>query len=360
MARYCADRAILISIENNIMFDVIIADEAHRISNPKTKTYKAVNNLCSKKRIALTGTPIQNKPLDIYGIINWLHPGYLGDYYSFEREYCIFDDNFDRTWRVVQGYKNLDKLAKKIEPIMIRKTKEEVFNDFPLKTSENIVFDLSREEREVYKAIKNQIFLELQKLKIEGHNLHVIPVKMLRLLQATCDTRLITENAPESSKLKVLKELLQPIVESGDKAIIFCQFAEMVKLLSIELSEYNPLVIFGDISEIDRFKAVKKFNEDDENKVFILSEAGSYGLNLQNKASYVFHYSLPWSIAKLEQREGRVHRIGQTKNVTSYTLTARETIDEYVAKVLHKKQGISDEILQDTRITTEDMDAILN
>lgn len=138
----------------------------------------------------------------------------------------------------------------------------------------------------------------------------------------------------------------------------------MVYLLERELKHYNPLVIAGDVKSDERQRRVNLFNEDPQYKIMILSEAGSAGLNLQS-ASYVVNYDSPWSIAKLEQREGRAHRIGQTKPVTVYNLIARGTIDEYVLKVLKTKNLLSLEVLGDEErlekagLSEEDIKSIL-
>lgn len=356
-----------IDLIKEIPWKTIVADEATRISNPRAKTTKALKSIKCEKRIALTGTPVSNSPVDVYSIVDWLYPGYLGDFYSFQKKYCVMDEfegwEVRPTWNRVVGFQNLDELSEKVGKIMLRRHKADVLTDFPEKTSEKITFELSQEEREVYTSLKNQIFEELQKLKIEGHNLHVIPVKMLRLKQITNDVRLVShETNVKSSKLQLLKDLLVPVVRSGDKMIVFTQFAEMAKILAEELQEYNPLLIYGDVSSPARFEAVTKFNDpEEEHKVMIMTEAGAYGLNLQ-AASYVTHYDSPWSIAKLTQREDRSHRIGQTKPVTVYHLIAKNSIDEYVSKVLHKKQEISDEILQDEtkyKLDLHDVEEIL-
>jgi SNF2 family DNA or RNA helicase len=175
---------------------------------------------------------------------------------------------------------------------------------------------------------------------------------------------LIEANTDKASKLDVLKDLLKPIIASGEKAIIFTQFAQMLHILATELEEFRPLTIYGDVDNLDRMERVKEFNDDPKGRVIIMTEAGAYGLNMQS-ASYVIHYDAPWSVAKLEQREGRAHRIGQKKSVTVYNLIAKKTIDEYVLKVLHAKQKISAKILGDVErmesggMSLEDINNIL-
>lgn len=332
----------------------ITCDEATRISNPDAKTVKYLKTIKAKKKIALTGTPISNKPDDIWSIIDWMIPGYLGTYFQFRSKYCILEEDWarGREFKRISGYQNLDKLSEKVGRFMLRRTKEEVLNDFPQKIVENVSFSLSDNERKLYQGIKNQIIDEIHKLSdLNTRSLAIIPVKMLRLKQCT-DHLSLVEGDPESSKMKLLRDMLEPIIASGEKAIIFTQFVEMLYLLEKELTDMRPVTIYGDVDSQERMVRVKQFNDDPRARIIIMSDAGAYGLNLQS-ASYVFHYDLPWSVAKLQQREDRAHRIGQVKNVTVYNLIAKDSIDEYVSKMLTGKRKVSNDILKDAERLSE-------
>lgn len=354
---------------NWIEWETIVADEATRISNPQAQTTKNLKKLKCKKRIALTGTPVSNSPEDIFSILDWLVPGYLGSYYQFRDKYCVIDAEW---YNRIIGYKNIEELAKKVDCWMLRRTKEQVLKDLPPKTVEQIVYDLSDEEKSVYKSVKESVIEEIKKITdLDTRSLNLIPVKMLRLKQCTNHTKLLGINSAlgdehpahiKSSKLELLKEMLKPIIESGDKAIIFTQFAEMLQIMREELKEYNPLTIYGEVTALKRMEAVQEFNHNPDIKVIIMTEAGAYGLNMQ-AASYVFHYDAPWSLAKLVQREDRAHRQGQKKPVTVYHLIAKGTIDEYVLKVLKRKGVVSEKILQDgdrEEMTLDDINEILD
>ena len=344
---------------------VVVSDEATRISNPLAKTSKLIKQLSSKKRIALTGTPISNTPLDIFSIIDWIVPRYLGTYWNFLERYAIREPRFHR----VVGFKNLEELSDKVARFTLRRTKEEVLKDLPPKTVEDVPFELTQVERKLYDGVRMLILSELQNLEVNKSTLAIIPVKMLRLKQAVDHPALLTSKKEHSSKLEVLKELIKPIIGSGDRVIVFTQFAEMAKLLQDNLdvdgTMFKPFLIHGEVEVKERQNIVDHFNSPDSKMpILIMTEAGAYGLNLQS-ASYVVHYDAPWSIAKLMQREDRAHRIGQLKPVTVYNLIAKNTIDEYVAKTLHRKQKISvdimkdEERLEDLGMTEEDINAIL-
>lgn len=343
-----------------IPWQAIVCDEATRISNPYAKSVKALKTIPCKKRIALTGTPISNTPIDIYSIIDWLSPKFFGSFNQFKSKYCLTEPRFNS----IIGYRNLGQLGDLIQKFILRRSKEEVFDDFPKKTIQDIIFELSDKEREFYQEIKEALIKELFGIKFSPQTIKLAPVKMLRLKQCTGHPQLLKEADIESSKLEILKEMLKPIVSSGDKALIFTQFAQMAKILFVELSLYNPQLIIGEVSAEDRQKAVKEFTDNPEAKVMIMTEAGAYGLNLQ-AASYVFHFDFPWSVAKLTQREDRCHRIGQKKAVTVYNLIAKKSIDEYCVKVLYKKQKLSinllkdEERLEEAGLSEEDIKTIL-
>ncbi len=189
-------------------WDVIISDESTRISNPSAKTTKALKRLSAKKKIALTGTPISNKPDDIWSIIDWISPRYLGSFYQFTEQYCIREPRFHR----IVGYKNLNDLGLRLSRFMLRRTKEEVMKDLPPKIIEDIVFDLSKEEMKLYIGVRNLIAEEIAKLDVNPVSLNLVPVKMLRLKQVTNHPSLITKEVAHSSKLETLKDILEPIL----------------------------------------------------------------------------------------------------------------------------------------------------
>ena len=345
----------------------VVADEATRLSNPESKTSQNITKLESVKRIAMTATPISNSPLDAFGIFNFLIPRYLGTFFQFKTKYCITDDRFNN----VIGYKNMDELSKKVGRFMLRRKKEEVFKELPATIHQDIIFPLSGAERKLYDSVKQQLIKEIKELSLmDTKNLNVIPVKMLRLKQCTNHPALLNAlEVTETSKLDALKALLEPIIASGEKAIVFTQFAECLHILKKELEQYNPICIFGTVDSKDRMIRVKEFNDDPNPRIALFTEAGAYGLNMKS-ATYVIHYDSAWSIAKMEQREGRAdrsadRRIGGEKPVTVYNLIAKDTIDEYIVKVLAKKNKVSIDILQDAErmeesgISREDIEDIL-
>lgn len=326
-------------------WDFVVADEATRISSPKSKQGKIIKTISATHKIALTGTPLNNAIQDIWNILDFCQKDCLGSYWQFTEKYCLKD-----RFKSIVGYQNLNELKTRISEFMLRRTKKEVLTELPDKLYETVYVEFTTEEKKIYEAVKKEITTELKEFEINkvlnDKYLSNALVKMVRLRQTTGSLELISDTNHFSSKLEILKELLKDILQTDSKAIIFTQFSEMADILIRELKDYKPLLISGKVKNEDRNKNVKTFQENEENKIIIMTDAGAHGLNLQ-RSNYVIHYDLPWSISKMEQREGRAHRYGQKNNITVYKLIVHNSIDEYVLKVLLKKHKLSEDILGD-------------
>lgn len=332
-------------IMQRTFWDVIIADEATKISDPSTHQSKSIKKLNAHHKIAMTGTPVSNKAEDVWNIIDFIKPDSLGSYWNFMNRYCV-RGQFNR----IISHQNLPELRERLGQYMIRRLKKEVLKDLPEKITTDIPFKLSAKEKKLYDNLRKEILFEIEKTdidKIENPmSLQYTLVKMTRLRQLADSMELLGHNA-KSSKLEVLREkLAETMADPQRKAIIFTQFAEMAEILERELAEYAPLVVSGKIKEEYR-DVVEKFNTDDSRRLLIMTSAGQFGLNIQ-RASVIFHFDQEWSLAKMEQRDGRAHRIGQKDTVLVYNLLAKGTIDYYVKKVLHDKAKISGQVLGDS------------
>jgi SNF2 family DNA or RNA helicase len=342
-------------------WDMIIADEATRISNPKAKQAKAIKTIPCQRKLALTGTPFNNAVQDLWNVLDFCEPNYLGSFWRFTEKYCV-----KNRFNSIEGYQNLDSLASKIEKRMIRRLKKDVLHELPDKIYENVFITPAKREQEIYEAVKEEILSELNAIGFENENINNILTKLIRLRQSADSLELVSDYAV-SSKLDALKELLTDLINEDKKAIIFTEFSEMAKILERELSQYRPLLYIGETDVTDRHEYINLFNTDNEHKLIIMSSAGGYGLNLQ-RASYVIHYDLPWSIAKTIQREDRAHRLGQKSSVTIFRMLMKDTIDEYILDVLHRKQAMSKELLRDkdyspivkVRISRQDLKRLLS
>lgn len=331
-------------------WDYILADECTKISSPQAKQSKTIKKLKAKHKIAMSGTPIANTAQNIWNILDFCNPGCLGSYWNFINRYCV--KNY---FGAIDSYQNLDELSQKIKRYMIRRLKKDILPELPDRIEIDIPFVLSKEEKDLQKKIKQEILFEINKLDISKIDnpmtlQHTI-VKFGRLRQLADSLELLGENKT-STKLEVLKELLEEFKNTDHKIIIFSEFAEMCKILNRELQEYNPLMIIGETS--DRERIVNDFNNKKEHQILIMSSAGMYGLNLQ-VSDTIINYDLPFSLSKLEQRIGRAHRINQKNSVSVYSLIGKGTADMAIKRIIHTKKNLSDNLLGDVPINMKDI-----
>lgn len=339
-------------------YETLIIDEAHRAGNTRTKTYKALKKICegTKHRYLNSATPVMNRPSDLYGVMNLIQSGFFGNWFSFMEKFTVRNQ-----FGGVLYAKNTEELAQKIKPFMVRKTLEECAPELPSMIIEDIKFDLSEKELDLYKKIKQEILFSIEAEminKIENPMLlqHTL-VKMIKLIQLTCSLSLLGDDNT-SSKLEILKDRLEDLLDGDDKAIIFVQFKKMAYVLEQELKQYNPVMITGDVTGQDRFDNLKKFQENDSHKILISTDAGGEGLNV-DRANYIFHFSLPYSYGKYIQRNGRIKRLTQKKPMVVYNLIANKSLDVWLSKMIKSKMKLSDQLLGDN-ITMSDIKDMLN
>lgn len=319
-------------------FDAIVCDEATRISSHKSLTSKAVRKLKAKHRFALTGTPVANKPMDIWGLIDFVSPGALGTYWSFINRYV-----YTNQYHVIISYRNMDELAQRIKPYYIRRLKKDVLLELPPILESDVPFNLAKQEIKLYNEIRSETFFKVENgalAKKEIINMDQGLPKLMALRQL-CDSMELLGNINTSSKMSALKELIPQL--SMRKTIIFTEFKEMANIIHREI---GGQLITGDIKNEDRQPILDKFKDDDV-PVLVMTSAGEYGLNIQ-AASCVIHFDQPWSVKGKIQREGRAHRRGQTaESVLVYNLLAQGSVDYHIKKLLEKKLKISDDVLDE-------------
>lgn len=320
-------------------WDWVVADECTRLSNHTNKQYKALLKLKVKNKLPATGTAISNSPLDCYGIFEWIKPGLFGNFFRFSNRYLIKD-----IFGGVRAFKNMEELAKLIEPYYIRRTKEQVLNELPDKVQMEVPVLLSDVEKSLYNKLRSELLFDIEQAEVNKiTNLHQIQngvVKMMRLRQVTNHLSLLGDRT-ESSKMAALHDLLKTF-DKERKVIIFSEFAEMCKIMHKDIN--NSAMIIGEVSIDDRKEIVEKFNTNPETRVLIMSSAGAYGLNLQ-AADVLIHMDLPWSVGKYAQRSARAHRMGQKNTVYEYSMIAQDTVDKHILKKLTMKQELSEMLM---------------
>ncbi len=319
-------------------FSIICLDEAQYIKNSFAKKTQAVKQLDATSRFALTGTPIENALTDLWSIFDFLMPNYLLSETNFNKEYSnAFDEGNDEA-------KN--KLLAKITPFILRRTKKDVLNDLPPKTVEIVNILMSEKQSELYNAyIQNT----KQSMNEDPTNKIAILAALTRLRQICVDPSMFIENYDElSSKLEYTIDLINNCINNSHKVIVFSQFTSVLEHLQKLLSSQNikPLYICGDTKAIERVDISNKFNENEDQKVILISlKAGGTGLNLYG-ADTVIHLDPWWNFAVEDQATDRAHRLGQKKPVTVYKLVAHDSIEEKVINLQESKRALYEEVIR--------------
>jgi SNF2 family DNA or RNA helicase len=328
-------------------FDFLILDEAQKIKNYETKTASAVKRLKAKHKLVITGTPIENRLIDIYSIINTLDPQYLGPLWEFSYQHCLFDP--DKLYKI-NGYYDLDKLKDRLADILIRREKAEVLSQLPSVQQRNVPVELSRQQREMHAGFMLGVAKIIRKKFLTPYDLQRLNL-LLTNARMVCDSSfLIDEKTHDSPKLIELEDILfekLDIKNNSRKVIIFSEWIRMHKLIGEMLQKHKIgfTELNGTVPVKQRGDLIKNFEDDPNCKVFLSTEAGGAGLNLQ-VADILINFELPWNPAKKNQRIGRIDRLGQKSvKLTIYNLISRNSIEQHIAAGLLLKQNLFDGVL---------------
>ncbi len=326
--------------------DIVILDEAQRIKNWTSLTAQAIKRLHSRYAFVLTGTPIENRIDELYSIVEFLDPRILGSLFRFNRDHYILDEEKGKP----EGYKNLAQLREKIKPILLRRRKADVETELPDRSDENRYVLLTEGQLSDYSAHQEIV-------KILAHKAKKRPLRkeeFLRLMGAMgcmrmlCDTQFILDKETrDSPKLDELIAIFDEALEDPDtKIIVFSEWTGMLGLIRDHLKSQKIGYAWhtGSVDQKKRRVEIKAFKEDPDCRLFLCTESGGSGLNLQN-ASIVINVDLPWNPAKLEQRIARAWRKGQTRPVKVINLIAQGTIEHGMLETLAMKQGLADGVL---------------
>jgi superfamily II DNA or RNA helicase len=324
---------------------VVILDEAQYIKNPDSQTAGAAWALRADHRLALSGTPIENRLLDLWSIMGFAMPGVLGKRTTFAKSFDQRSDPFART-----------RLAARVRPFVLRRTKGEVAQDLPERSEEDLVCELEGAQATLYRAELKRAraaLLNIQTSRELDKNRFSILTSLLRLRQICCHPALVTDKVAnaESAKLTALFDLLEPIIAEGHKVLVFSQFVQMLGLIraEIERREWPHFLLTGETE--DRGALVQNFQQSEGAAVFLISlRAGGFGLNL-TAASYVVLYDPWWNPAVENQAIDRTHRIGQTSHVIAYRLLVKDSIEEKIRKLQRSKSALAADILGEENFT---------
>lgn len=324
--------------------EIIILDEAQRIKNFETKTHKALIALPREHVIVLTGTPLENKLEDIYSIVQFCDSDLLSPLWAFAANHFNLDQKSK-----VQGYRNLNVVHEKLKGLVLRRRRADVIDSLPEQVQHEYFLPLTSEQEQIHQGYMSALLSLVNKKVITPIDMKRIQM-MLLCARMVCDsTYLIDKETNISPKLDELVSILNEIViENRRKAIIFSEWTTMIYLIGKVLSDMGiGFVEFtGRIPAAKRQRLIEEFHSNPECMVFLSSDAGGLGLNLQN-ADCVINFELPWNPAKLNQRIGRVSRIGQkSTKIDVINLLTKNSIEERVYAAIGLKQELFDIVLE--------------
>jgi SNF2 family DNA or RNA helicase len=337
----------------SIQWSALILDEAQNIKNPDTRQTQVIRKIEADFRIALTGTPVENRLSELWSIMHFLNPGYLGARKAFRENFALPIERY-------QDKAALEQLKALTAPFILRRVKTDprVISDLPEKVETKVYVTLSEEQATLYEAVVQDVMQQVE--SEEGVKRRGLVLSMLMQLKQICNHPVqylhqTGKNAADvsldnrSGKLERLGELLEEILADGDRALIFSQFAEMGAILA----DYLPRAfhvptqfLHGGTSTKARDQMVKRFQEDDNAPpVFILSlKAGGTGLNL-TRANHVFHFDRWWNPAVEDQATDRAFRIGQKRNVQVHKFVTTGTLEEMIDDMIESKKGLAQAVV---------------
>lgn len=325
----------------DLAFDYCVLDEAQSIKNADSLSAKACRLLQARRRLAMTGTPIENHLGELWSLFEFLNPGMLGRSTALKRLASTTPDKDPGAF---------ESFAKGLKPFMLRRTKRQVLSELPEKTEQTLFCELEKKQRKLYDELRNH-YRDLLAKRIDavGMNRSKIQVleALLRLRQAACHPGLLDPKqiGQPSAKLETLLEQLDEVLAEGHKALVFSQFTSLLAIVRKELDRRNVTYEYLDGKTRDRQQRVDRFQQDPACRLFLISlKAGGLGLNL-TAAEYVFILDPWWNPAVEAQAVDRAHRIGQTRRVFAYRLIARDTVEEKILELQRDKQKLAEAII---------------
>lgn len=347
-------------------FSYIILDEAQNIKNPETATTRAAKNLRARGRLALSGTPTENRPLELWSIMDFLMPGYLGsiDFFRNYIEKPILEGG--------PGVHVAKFLNSKTRPFILRRTKAEVEKDLPPKIEASQYVSMTQSQAQLYSQIleevRPRVFDAVNKLGVRGASVSILAA-LLRLRQVCNHPNSIDalKELPgyDSGKFNLLKDLVAEALESGRKILLFSQFREMLSIIRRHLESTGVNHLYLDGATRNRQELIDRFNNDQSVRLFLVSlKAGGTGLNL-TAADTVIIYDPWWNPAVESQAVDRAHRIGQTKTVNVYRLITEDSIEQKIMSLKAKKSRIVDALINENGLSTlaltkEDLESLFS
>ena len=331
----------------NVSWQMIVLDEAQNVKNHESKQSQAVRQLESTFRVALTGTPVENRLQELWSILDFLNPGYLGNRQFFQRRFAMPIEKYGDA-------ASLNQLRSLVQPFILRrlKTDREIIQDLPEKQEMTVFCGLSAEQAKLYQQVVEASLSEID--RSEGLQRRGMILALLVKLKQICNhpVQYLKQDSLDSyhsGKLQRLQEMLEIALAEGDRALIFTQFAEWGKLLKPYLEKQlgrETLFFYGSTSKKQREEMIDRFQHDPQGPpIMILSlKAGGVGLNL-TRANHVFHFDRWWNPAVENQATDRVFRIGQTRNVQVHKFVCTGTLEEKIHDMIESKKQLAEQVV---------------
>jgi superfamily II DNA or RNA helicase len=332
---------------NKSDFDLVILDEAQRIKNWKTKVSQRIKKLQTPYAIVLTGTPLENKLEELYSIMQFIDVYRLGPMYKFLDTYQIHAEDTNK----VVGYKNLHEIKERLADTLIRRSKKEIIDQLPKRMDKNLFVPMTEQQMEMHEEKKDAV----AKLVLKWRRMGFLNEKdrqrlmlSLGIMRMVCDsTYILDQITRHDTKIDELMSILDEVFENSDeKVVVFSQWERMTRLVAQELNEREVKFeyLHGGIESKNRKDLLTNFANNPESRVFLSTDAGGVGLNLQ-VASIVINLDIPWNPAVLEQRIARIYRLGQERNVQVINLVSTGTIEHRMLDVLSFKGAMAAGVL---------------
>lgn len=326
--------------------DMVIMDEVQRLKNWDTQIARAARKIRSDYRIILSGTPLENKLEELYSVVQLVDQYLLGPYYKFRQEHILTSDNGK-----VIGYKGLNEVGKQVASILLRRRKADVSLQLPARMDKNLFVPMTKEQMEIHAEFQEQvarIVMKWQRMHFLSETDRRRLLTFLSQMRMVCDsTYVLDQKSRYDTKVEETMNLLESILsDEGSKVVVFSGWERMTRLIALELEKRGIGFsnLNGSVPSKQRKVLMDRFQDDPQVRVFLSTDAGATGLNLQS-ASYVINLDLPWNPAVLEQRIGRIYRIGQRRNIQVINLVAAGTIEERMLDKLKFKTDLFNGVL---------------
>jgi len=328
--------------------DLVILDEAQKIKNWKTKTAQSVKSINSEYSIVLTGTPLENRIEELHSIVEYIDKYKLGPLFKFLDNHQLLDESGK-----VKGYTGLRDINKTLKDILIRRTKKEISDQLPGRIDKNFFVEMTKQQKNDHESYYDIVAKLVNKWVRVGYLSEEERERLLMALNCmrmVCDsTYILNQDTNDGNKPDEVVTLIKELIEGGNnKIVIFSQWKRMFELIVKELEKLNVLFVYlnGDVPADKRNKIIKKFQSDNEVKIFLSTDAGGVGVNLHS-ANVLINIDLPWNPAVLEQRIARIYRLGQKRSVLVFNFVAKYSVEHRILHLLDYKKSVFTGVIEE-------------